>query len=64
MFDHDFSAVEAGAESAGLNLGSASASAEALRSRLESINPDLLAPREALDLVYELRDLISDARDG
>ena len=64
LFDHDFSAVEAGAEPAGLNLGSASASAEALRSRLESINPDLLAPREALDLVYELRDLISDARDG
>jgi len=38
-----------------------------LRSRIESINPDMLAPREALELLYELHDLLhapaDDTRD-
>ena len=33
----------------------------ALQDRLKTILPDTLSPREALDLVYELRDLAQDA---
>ena len=31
-----------------------------VRRRVEAINPDTLAPREALELLYELRDLLHD----
>ena len=33
-------------------------SPDAIRARLSEANPDRLSPREALDLVYELRDLL------
>jgi len=35
-----------------------------LRDRLETVNPDLLAPREALELLYELRELLHPSTDG
>ena len=31
---------------------------DAIRARLTDANPDTLSPREALNLVYELRDLL------
>ncbi|MEL0195813.1 MAG: DNA mismatch repair protein MutS [Rhodobiaceae bacterium] len=34
-----------------------------VRSRIEAINPDMLAPREALELLYELRDLLRAPAD-
>ncbi len=36
----------------------------ALEHRLAEVRPDELSPREALDLVYELRALLPDRRDG
>jgi DNA mismatch repair protein MutS len=36
-----------------------------LRDRLQTVNPDMLAPREALELIYELRDLLAPTKaDG
>ena len=35
-----------------------------VRSRVEAINPDMLAPREALELLYELRDLLHAPTDN
>jgi DNA mismatch repair protein MutS len=35
------------------------AAEDVLRARLAAANPDLMAPREALDLVYELRELLA-----
>jgi DNA mismatch repair protein MutS len=35
-----------------------------VRSRIEAINPDMLAPREALELLYELRDLLRAPADN
>ena len=35
-----------------------------VRSRVEEINPDLLAPREALELLYELRELLGSSVGG
>ena len=32
-----------------------------LRNRLGKINPDMLAPRDALELLYELRELLDPA---
>ena len=55
LFEHDFSA-----DTAMLAQATAPVAAEdALRARLASANPDLMAPREALDLVYELRELLA-----
>jgi len=34
-----------------------------VRKRIETINPDMLAPREALELLYELRDLLRAPAD-
>ncbi|MEC8642998.1 MAG: DNA mismatch repair protein MutS [Pseudomonadota bacterium] len=34
-----------------------------VRRRLEAVNPDTLAPRAALELLYELRDLLAAAAD-
>ena len=31
---------------------------DVLRDRLREVNPDMLAPREALELLYELRELL------
>ena len=31
--------------------------------RLEEINPDLMAPRAALEILYELRALLADEAD-
>ena len=39
------------------------AATDALRDRLETVNPDLLAPREALELLYELRELLHPSTD-
>ena len=39
------------------------AAADPLRDRLETLNPDLLAPREALELLYELRELLHPSTD-
>ena len=55
LFEHDFSA-----DTAMVAQATAQAAAEdALRARLAAANPDLMAPREALDLVYELRELLA-----
>jgi DNA mismatch repair protein MutS len=35
-----------------------------VRSRVEEINPDMLAPREALELLYELRELLDSPTGG
>jgi hypothetical protein len=32
--------------------------------RLEEINPDLMAPRDALEILYELRALLADEADA
>jgi DNA mismatch repair protein MutS len=40
------------------------ATADPIRDRLETLNPDLLAPREALELLYELRELLHPSTDG
>jgi len=40
------------------------AATDPLRDRLETVNPDLLAPREALELLYELRELLHPPTDG
>ncbi len=53
LFDHDFSAdLEMAADAP-------AAAEDVLRMRLAAANPDLMAPREALDLVYELRELLA-----
>ena len=53
LFDHDFSAdTEMAADAP-------AAAEDVLRARLAAANPDLMAPREALDLVYELRELLA-----
>ena len=44
LFTHDFAATPVLVE-------------DPVRTRIEAINPDMLAPREALELLYELRDL-------
>ena len=36
----------------------------ALRDRLREVNPDMLAPRDALELLYELRDLLGADAEG
>jgi DNA mismatch repair protein MutS len=51
LFTQDFAATPAPAE-------------DPLRSRVEAINPDMLAPREALELLYELRDLLHAPTDN
>ena len=51
LFTQDFSTV-------------ATAADDPLRDRLETVNPDLLAPREALELLYELRELLNPSTDG
>ena len=54
LFDHDFTADMP-----------PSAPEDRLRMRLEEINPDLMAPRDALEILYELRALLADeAGDG
>ena len=35
-----------------------------LRDRLGEINPDMLAPRDALELLYELRELLDPTSSG
>ena len=53
LFYHDFSAdTEMAADAQ-------AAAEDVLRARLAAANPDLMAPREALDLVYELRELLA-----
>jgi len=52
LFDHDFTADMP-----------ASAPEDRLRMRLEEINPDLMAPRDALEILYELRALLADEAD-
>jgi DNA mismatch repair protein MutS len=53
LFDHDFSAdTEMAADAP-------AAAEDVLRARLAAANPDLMAPREALDLVYELCELLA-----
>ena len=37
---------------------------DALRDRLREVNPDMLAPRDALELLYELRDLLGPDAEG
>jgi len=39
-------------------------SADPLHDRLRAINPDMLAPRDALDLLYELRDLVDPQKNS
>ena len=34
------------------------------RDRLREVNPDMLAPRDALELLYELRDLLGADAEG
>ena len=63
MFDHDFSAAQAGPSVTGSDGAGVASPDDAVRRRLEDINPDLLAPREALDLVYELRDLMACSQE-
>ena len=53
LFEQDFSAA--------VPVAPAS---DPLRDRLETINPDLLAPRDALDLLYELRDLLASKTEA
>ncbi|MEC8661381.1 MAG: DNA mismatch repair protein MutS [Pseudomonadota bacterium] len=53
LFDHDFTADIP-----------PSAPGDRLRMRLEEINPDLMAPRDALEILYELRALLADEADG
>ncbi len=53
LFEQDFSA----------SVPSAPVS-DPLRDRLQTINPDMLAPRDALELLYELRDLLSPKTEG
>jgi len=69
LFDHDFSENNKASGHAADNLalnnsGSDNAAPDdfnyALRLRLEAANPDLMAPKEALDLIYELRELLAD----
>ena len=55
LFEHDFSADTAMVAQATAQI----AAEDALRARLAAANPDLMAPREALDLVYELRELLA-----
>ena len=55
LFEHDFSADTAMVAQATAPV----AAEDALRVRLAAANPDLMAPREALDLVYELRELLA-----
>ena len=55
LFEHDFSADAAMVAQATAPI----AAEDALRARLAAANPDLMAPREALDLVYELRELLA-----
>ena len=55
LFEHDFSADTAMVAQAPAPV----AAEDALRARLAAANPDLMAPREALDLVYELRELLA-----
>ena len=55
LFEHDFSADTAMVAQATAQV----AAEDALRARLAAANPDLMAPREALDLVYELRELLA-----
>ena len=55
LFEHDFSADTAVVAQATAPV----AAEDALRARLAAANPDLMAPREALDLVYELRELLA-----
>jgi DNA mismatch repair protein MutS len=50
LFTQDFTAAPAPVE-------------DPVRSRIEAINPDMLAPREALELLYELRDLLHASTD-
>ena len=50
LFTHDFTTAPVPAE-------------DPVRTRIEAINPDMLAPREALELVYELRDLLRAPAD-
>ena len=50
LFTRDFTEVETPVE-------------DPVRRRVEAINPDMLAPREALDILYELRDLLHQAKD-
>ena len=50
LFTHDFTTAPVPAE-------------DPVRARIEAINPDMLAPREALELVYELRDLLRAPAD-
>ncbi|MGC6453191.1 MAG: DNA mismatch repair protein MutS [Candidatus Puniceispirillaceae bacterium] len=54
LFEQDFSAAAPPPGPAG----------DALRHRLEAINPDMLAPRDALDILYELRELLAPDREG
>ena len=51
LFTQDFAATPAPVE-------------DPVRSRVEAINPDMLAPREALELLYELRDLLHAPTDN
>ena len=45
--------------------GASAAQADQLRDRLREVNPDMLAPRDALELLYELRELLEpDAGEG
>ena len=53
LFDHDFTADIP-----------TSTPEDRLRMRLEEINPDLMAPRDALEILYELRALLADEADG
>jgi DNA mismatch repair protein MutS len=53
LFDHDFSADTE------MVADAPAAAEDVLRARLAAANPDLMAPREALDLVYELRELLA-----
>jgi len=53
LFEQDFSANAPRA-----------VSADPLHDRLRAINPDMLAPRDALDLLYELRDLVDPKKNS
>jgi len=59
LFEHDFSADTAVVAQATAPVAAPVAAEDALRARLAAANPDLMAPREALDLVYELRELLA-----
>jgi DNA mismatch repair protein MutS len=59
LFEHDFSADTAMVAQATAKATAQVAAEDALRARLAAANPDLMAPREALDLVYELRELLA-----